>query len=321
MSEDPKSARRARARRAHARQHGGEHRLCAGLSPRARARRRLPRALHRDARRRRAHDRRAHAGRRDPGHRPPLKRRRQPVREGPQRRPRPRGPLRAAVRRHVGVGGAEHHGLPGAQARRLRRPRGRAEEEQEGQAQPAAARLLHRHAPPVPQGPARDPQGADDPELRPRDASTACTPTTSSTPRARGARFATAGSRSPSPPASRPKRTASCRRSTSSARSSSASRASRWSGTSSSDGRARRPDRRHDQALARRAATRSRPAGSSSTACTRTRTSSTARCSTRRSVPPGIELSDDPVLHFRSESYIESQKRRLAETKPAIKPE
>ncbi len=37
--------------------------------------------------------------------------------------------------------------------------------------------------------------------------------------------------------------------------------------------------------------------------------------------PPGIELSDDPVLHFRSESYIESQKRRLAETKPAIRPE
>lgn len=38
-------------------------------------------------------------------------------------------------------------------------------------------------------------------------------------------------------------------------------------------------------------------------------------------VPAGIELSDDPVLHFRSESYIESQKRRLAEEKPAIKPE
>jgi len=37
--------------------------------------------------------------------------------------------------------------------------------------------------------------------------------------------------------------------------------------------------------------------------------------------PPGIETSDDPVLHFRSESYIESQKRRLAETKPAVKPE
>jgi catalase len=37
--------------------------------------------------------------------------------------------------------------------------------------------------------------------------------------------------------------------------------------------------------------------------------------------PPGIELSDDPVLHFRSESYIESQKRRLAESKPAITPE
>lgn len=38
-------------------------------------------------------------------------------------------------------------------------------------------------------------------------------------------------------------------------------------------------------------------------------------------VPPGIELSDDPVLHFRSEAYIESQKRRLAESKPPIKPE
>lgn len=38
-------------------------------------------------------------------------------------------------------------------------------------------------------------------------------------------------------------------------------------------------------------------------------------------VPPGIELSNDPVLHFRSESYIESQKRRLAESKPLIKPE
>jgi catalase len=38
-------------------------------------------------------------------------------------------------------------------------------------------------------------------------------------------------------------------------------------------------------------------------------------------VPPGIALSNDPVLHFRSESYIESQKRRMAESKPAIKPE
>jgi catalase len=37
--------------------------------------------------------------------------------------------------------------------------------------------------------------------------------------------------------------------------------------------------------------------------------------------PPGIETSADPVLHFRSESYIESQKRRLAESKPAITPE
>ncbi len=38
-------------------------------------------------------------------------------------------------------------------------------------------------------------------------------------------------------------------------------------------------------------------------------------------VPPGIEPSDDPVLHFRSEIYIEAQQRRLAETKPAIKSE
>lgn len=38
-------------------------------------------------------------------------------------------------------------------------------------------------------------------------------------------------------------------------------------------------------------------------------------------VPPGIALSNNPVLHFRSESYIESQKRRMAESKPAIKPE
>jgi catalase len=37
-------------------------------------------------------------------------------------------------------------------------------------------------------------------------------------------------------------------------------------------------------------------------------------------VPPGIELSDDPVLHFRSEAYAESRARRAAEAKPAIKP-
>ncbi|MDX6719262.1 MAG: catalase [Solirubrobacteraceae bacterium] len=37
--------------------------------------------------------------------------------------------------------------------------------------------------------------------------------------------------------------------------------------------------------------------------------------------PPGIALSDDPVLHFRSESYLESQRRRQVETKPAVKPE
>ncbi|MGH2839538.1 MAG: catalase [Solirubrobacteraceae bacterium] len=38
-------------------------------------------------------------------------------------------------------------------------------------------------------------------------------------------------------------------------------------------------------------------------------------------VPPGIELSDDPILHFRSESYTESHRRRSGETKPRIKPE
>ncbi len=38
-------------------------------------------------------------------------------------------------------------------------------------------------------------------------------------------------------------------------------------------------------------------------------------------MPPGIELSDDPVLHFRSEAYAESHRRRLGERKPAIKPE
>lgn len=38
-------------------------------------------------------------------------------------------------------------------------------------------------------------------------------------------------------------------------------------------------------------------------------------------VPPGIELSDDPVLHFRSESYTESHRRRSGEAKPRIRPE
>ncbi|MGH2943847.1 MAG: catalase [Solirubrobacteraceae bacterium] len=38
-------------------------------------------------------------------------------------------------------------------------------------------------------------------------------------------------------------------------------------------------------------------------------------------MPPGIELSDDPLLHFRSESYWESHRRRSAETRPAILPE
>ena len=38
-------------------------------------------------------------------------------------------------------------------------------------------------------------------------------------------------------------------------------------------------------------------------------------------IPPGIELSDDPILHFRSESYAESHRRRADETKPAIRAE
>jgi len=38
-------------------------------------------------------------------------------------------------------------------------------------------------------------------------------------------------------------------------------------------------------------------------------------------VPPGIELSDDPVLHFRSAAYAASHARRASETKPAITPE
>ncbi len=37
-------------------------------------------------------------------------------------------------------------------------------------------------------------------------------------------------------------------------------------------------------------------------------------------VPPGIELSDDPLLQFRSRAYAESHRRRSSETKPAIKP-
>jgi catalase len=37
-------------------------------------------------------------------------------------------------------------------------------------------------------------------------------------------------------------------------------------------------------------------------------------------VPPGIEPSDDPMLHFRSHAYAESHRRRAGETKPAIKP-
>jgi catalase len=37
-------------------------------------------------------------------------------------------------------------------------------------------------------------------------------------------------------------------------------------------------------------------------------------------VPPGIELSNDPMLHFRSQAYAESHRRRTSETRPAIKP-
>ncbi len=35
-------------------------------------------------------------------------------------------------------------------------------------------------------------------------------------------------------------------------------------------------------------------------------------------VPPGIELSDDPVLHFRSEAYVASQELRRDEPKPDV---
>jgi catalase len=38
-------------------------------------------------------------------------------------------------------------------------------------------------------------------------------------------------------------------------------------------------------------------------------------------MPPGIELSDDPILHFRSEAYAESHRRRTSEQRPAILPE
>lgn len=37
-------------------------------------------------------------------------------------------------------------------------------------------------------------------------------------------------------------------------------------------------------------------------------------------VPPGIEPSDDPVLHFRSEAYAESHRRRTREARPTITP-
>jgi catalase len=36
---------------------------------------------------------------------------------------------------------------------------------------------------------------------------------------------------------------------------------------------------------------------------------------------PGLEVSDDPILYFRSEAYVESRRRRLAETKPPVKSE
>jgi catalase len=38
-------------------------------------------------------------------------------------------------------------------------------------------------------------------------------------------------------------------------------------------------------------------------------------------MPAGIELSDDPLLHFRSEAYWESHRRRTSETPPVIVPE
>lgn len=37
-------------------------------------------------------------------------------------------------------------------------------------------------------------------------------------------------------------------------------------------------------------------------------------------VAPGIEPSDDPVLHFRAEAYAESHRRRTSERKPTITP-
>jgi catalase len=37
-------------------------------------------------------------------------------------------------------------------------------------------------------------------------------------------------------------------------------------------------------------------------------------------MPPGIEPSDDPVLHLRSEVYWESHRRRCSETRPTIRP-
>jgi catalase len=37
-------------------------------------------------------------------------------------------------------------------------------------------------------------------------------------------------------------------------------------------------------------------------------------------VVPGIELSADPILHFRSQAYGESYRRRTAEQRPAADP-
>jgi catalase len=37
-------------------------------------------------------------------------------------------------------------------------------------------------------------------------------------------------------------------------------------------------------------------------------------------VVSGIELSDDPILHFRSAVYGESYARRIRETRPTIQP-
>ena len=73
---------------------------------------------------------------------------------------------------------------------------------------------------------------------------------------------------------------------------------------------ARRPDRRPDAAVARDRDRSSTPGSSSSTASTRIPISSTRWVFDPTRMPPGIELSDDPLLHFRSEAYAESHRRR-----------